>query len=90
MGLSGTALIATDAAVGLLVKVLEAAMFGGLDLMDHDRMLLGTALGLMMMPGAFFGRWLIERLPIRVHVATIELIVSAVGPWFLWRAWAGG
>lgn len=90
MGLSGTALIATDAIVGVLVNVMKTAMFGGLDLIDQSRLLLGTVVGLVMMPGAYIGRWLVERLPIRVHVAIIEVVVSAVGVWFLYRAWQGG
>ncbi|WP_210496649.1 sulfite exporter TauE/SafE family protein [Microvirga antarctica] len=89
MGLSGTALIATDAVVGVLVNLMKTVMFGGLDLIDRDRLLIGVAVGLAMMPGAFVGRWLVERLPMRVHVALIETVVSGVGIWFLWRAWRG-
>jgi uncharacterized protein len=89
MGLSGTALIATDAIVGVLVNLMKTAMFGGLDLIDRDRLILGVAIGVVMMPGAYIGRWLVERLPLRVHVAIIEAVVAIIGLWFLWRAWSG-
>lgn len=83
MGLAGPALIATDALVGLLVNILKSAMFGLFAVLDWQGALLGLTIGLAMAPGAFIGRWLLQRLSLRVHTALLEAMTVGIGLWFV-------
>ena len=87
LGLTGPALIGTDAVLGVGINVVKALMFGGLDLLSAEWIALGLAIGAVMFPGAYLARYLVARLPVRVHVAFIELLVVACGLSFLWRGW---
>jgi hypothetical protein len=51
--------------------------------------LIGCLLGLCMIPGTYFARWLVLRTPLHVHVVAMEVIVVLGACSFLWRAFAG-
>lgn len=88
LGVTGPALIATDAAMGVLVNVIKVGMFGSLSVLDREQLLLGLALGVCMIPGAYGGRWLMRRLPLHVHVTAIEILIGFIGVWFLYKAYS--
>jgi hypothetical protein len=88
-GLAGIALLATDAVIGLSVLTIKAVVFGGFDVLTPQLTLIGCLLGLCMIPGAYFARWLILRTPLQVHVVVMEVIVALGACSFLWRALAG-
>ena len=46
----------------------------------------GVLIGLCTAPGAFVARWLLARIPLKVHTAIMEIVVLAGGAGFLWRA----
>jgi uncharacterized membrane protein YfcA len=87
MGLTGGTLIGTDAVIGVLVSALRAALFGSFDLISAQIVLLGVLIGLATIPGAFFARWLMKRMPIRLHVAIIEVFVVGSGISIIWQGW---
>ena len=86
LGVTGPALIATDAAMGVLVNVTKVVMFGSLSVLDSEQVMLGLALGVCMIPGAFCGRWIMNRIPLHIHVAAIEVLVAIIGVWFLYKS----
>lgn len=86
LGLSGGALVGSDAVIGVAVNVIKVFMFGTLDLMNADLLLAGFLVGLCMIPGAYGARWLIDRLNMRVHTVLIELMVMFSGISFIWSA----
>ncbi|MEM7775230.1 MAG: sulfite exporter TauE/SafE family protein [Pseudomonadota bacterium] len=88
MGMSGPALIATDAVIGMLSSVTKAVMFSTFDLLDLRSLAIGLLVGLATIPGAFTARWMINNLSASVHVMLIEAMVIVAGLSFLWRAWS--
>ena len=87
LGLSGGALVGTDAVIGVVVNLVKTALFGGLDLIDGAMLLGGLMVGLCMMPGAVLARWLIDRMAMRVHTVLVEGLVAFSGLSFLWGVW---
>ncbi len=88
MGLSGPALVGTDAVIGILISFVRTGMFSAYDLINAPELAIGIAIGLATFPGAFAARWMISRLSAAVHVSIIEVMVIVAGASFLWRAWA--
>lgn len=86
LGLSGGALVGTDAMIGIAVNVAKIAMYGKLDLLDTQLMLGGLLVGLCMVPGAYGARFLIERMDVRLHTAVIECLVLFSGISFIYSA----
>ncbi len=89
MGLGGPALIATDAVFGMLVAFLKAIMFSTFSLLDFQLAIIGLAVGIATIPGAFAARWLVNNFSARIHVWIIEVMIFCAGAYFLWRAWMG-
>ena len=88
-GLAGMTLLATDAVIGLSVLATKTMVFGGFDVLTPRLFLIGCLLGMCMIPGTYFARWLIVRTPLQVHVFAMEVIVVLGACSFLWRALAG-
>lgn len=88
-GLAGMALLATDAVIGLSTLIVKTAVFGGFDVLTPRLVLIGCLLGLCMIPGTYFARWLVLRTPLHVHVVAMEIIVVLGACSFLWRAIVG-
>jgi uncharacterized membrane protein YfcA len=87
-GLQGAALIGTDAIVSVAMGAAKIALFGSVARLDAQLALAGVLIGLCTMPGGFVARWLLQRIPLRVHTAVMDLVVLAGGASFLWRAFA--
>lgn len=85
-GIEGAALIATDAIVSMIMGVAKIAIFGSLSRLDAELALAGLLIGACTVPGAFTARWLLARIPGRVHALFMEAVVIAGGVGFLWRA----
>lgn len=86
MGMSGPALIATDAVIGMMTSIIKAVMFSSFDLLDQSGFIVGLLVGAATIPGAFVARWMITNLSANVHVWIIETMVVIAGVSFLWRA----
>ena len=87
-GVEGAALIGTDAIISVVMEVAKIALFGGAARLDAELALAGLLIGACTAPGGFVARWLLARIPIRVHTAFMEVVVLAGGASFLWRALA--
>lgn len=85
-GVQGAALIATDAIVSVVMGVAKVALFGGVARLDVQLAAAGLLIGLCTAPGAFVARWLMARIPLRVHNLLMEAVVLIGGAGFLWRA----
>ncbi len=77
VGLGGSALVATDAVVSVLMGVAKVALFGNLAALDWELARLGLLVGLFTAPGAFIARALLERIPAGIHAGFMELVVIA-------------
>ncbi len=88
-GVEGAALIGTDALVSLFTNLVKVAVFGTRTTLDLELLLAGLLMGACTIPGAFVGRWLLERFSMTLHTAMMEALVLFGGASFLWRAWTG-
>lgn len=84
-GLSGAMLIGTDAVIGLSVLIGKAAMFGTLELLTPELVVIGLLVGLVSVPGVYLARWILEHTSVRLHTLLIELLIVGGGLSFVWR-----
>lgn len=85
-GVQGPALIATDAAISVVLEVAKVILFGGVARLDASLALAGVLVGLCTTPGAFVARRLLNLIPQRVHTRVMEAVVVVGALAFLWRA----
>jgi len=78
-GLAGPALLATDAAIAVLVDLAKVAFFGKLDALTLPLLTLALAMGLCMIPGTWVAAWLVRKTPIRIHSLLIEALIVVGG-----------
>ncbi|MEZ5933460.1 MAG: sulfite exporter TauE/SafE family protein [Alphaproteobacteria bacterium] len=86
LGLVGPALLATDAAIAVLVNIAKVIFFGSLDALSLQLFLLAVAMGLCTIPGTWAGAWMVRRTSIRVHTAIIEGLIVVGGASLIWGA----
>lgn len=79
LGLTGPALIATDAAIAVIVNIAKVAFFGALDAMPRDLLFLALLLGFASIPGTWAGAWIVRRTSVRVHTFVIEALIFLGG-----------
>jgi uncharacterized protein len=75
VGLAGSALVATDAVVSVVMGIAKVALFGGLAALDVDLARMGLLIGLCTAPGAFIARAVLQRIPAGVHAGFMEAVV---------------
>lgn len=85
-GVTGGALVGTDAAISTAINILKITVFGGASLLTWNLFLAGILIGLCTVPGAFVARRIMNHLPVHVHVWIMEAIIVAGGASFLWQA----
>src|SRR3546814_2755380 len=71
-GLAGPALLATDAAIAVIVNFAKVIFFGGLDALTPSLFLIALAMGLCTIPGTWVAAWIVKRTDIRVHTLFVE------------------
>jgi uncharacterized membrane protein YfcA len=85
-GVTGGALVGTDAAISTAMNLMKIAVFGGSSLLNGELFMAGVLIGLCTVPGAFVARRIMDRLPIHVHLWIMETLIVAGGVSFLWQA----
>lgn len=78
-GMSGPAVIATDAAISAIVHLVQAAVFGVAGVLDVEVIAVAALIGLCSIPGAFIAREIVGKLPVRLHAWILEVVVLAGG-----------
>lgn len=78
-GLEGASVIATDAAISIVVGVVKVAVFGFADALTPQVIAVALLIGVMAFPSAFIAKALVKRLPISVHTAILDLVVISGG-----------
>lgn len=78
-GLGGTAVLATDAAVSIVVDLARAALFGQLRTLDAQGALLGLLIGVATLPGSALAAWLVRRMQVRLHTLLMEVLIVGGG-----------
>ncbi len=88
-GLSGTAVLATDAFVSILIDLTRAALFGRFALLEPAALPLGLAIGLATLPGSALAAWLVRRMQARLHRFFMEALILLGGASIIVSAWRG-
>lgn len=85
-GMSGTAVLATDALASIIVDLAKAALFGRFDLLNAPEATLGIAIGVCTIPGSALGAFLVARMGAHLHVLVMEALILTGGLSMLWHA----
>lgn len=78
-GLTGTALLATDAAIAVVLNFAKVVFFGSLDALTLPLFVLAVAMGLCTVPGTWAAAWILRRTPLRIHTALVEALIVVGG-----------
>jgi len=85
-GLSGPAVLATDALATILLDVCKAALFQRLAVLDVQSFYTGVLIGVASIPGSALGAWLVSRIHAHLHVLFMEGLILFGGAFMLWHA----
>ncbi len=78
-GVSGAGVIATDAAVSIVIGVVKTSVFGFAGVLTAQVVAFALLIGIVALPGAFLARRFVERMPVHVHTAILDAVVFAGG-----------
>jgi uncharacterized membrane protein YfcA len=78
-GLTGAAVIATDATVSVVIGAVRLGVFGMTGVATAKVVAIALVIGISTFPGAFLARWMIARLPLHVHTAMLDAVVALGG-----------
>jgi len=81
-GLVKGAYIGTEALATVVMHVAKLAAYQGTAILTARAVAVGLALGPIMILGSYVGKRVLDRLPERVFVAIIELVLVGTGVWF--------
>jgi uncharacterized membrane protein YfcA len=78
-GITGAGVIATDAAVSIVIGIVKIAVFGIAGLVTAQVVAFALLIGIIALPGAFLARRFVERMPVHVHTAILDAVVLLGG-----------
>jgi uncharacterized membrane protein YfcA len=78
-GLEGAAVIATDALVSLVTSVIKISVFGLAGVVTVQVIAFALLIGAVALPGAFFAKRFVERMPLHIHTAILDAAVIIGG-----------
>ena len=78
-GLQGASVIATDAAISIAIGIVKVAVFGVVGVVGAKVIAVAALIGLAAFPGAFLAKRLVDKLPLRAHVAILDTVVAIGG-----------
>ena len=79
VGLEGAAVIATDAAISVLIGIVKIGVFGLFGAVDARVIAVALLIGVVAFPGAFLAKAIVDRLPLHVHTAILDAVVIGGG-----------
>jgi uncharacterized membrane protein YfcA len=78
-GLEGAAVIATDAVISVATSIIKSSVFGLAGVVTAQVLAFALLIGAVALPGAFFARAFVERMPVHIHTAILDVAVIAGG-----------
>jgi uncharacterized membrane protein YfcA len=78
-GLEGATVIATDAAVSIVIGIMKVSVFGLAGVLTPQVVSFALLIGIIALPGAFLARAFVERMPLHVHTAILDAVVLLGG-----------
>jgi uncharacterized membrane protein YfcA len=78
-GLEGAAVIATDAVISVATSIIKISVFGLAGAVTAQVLAFALLIGAIAIPGAFLAKSFVERMPVRIHTAILDVAVIAGG-----------
>src|SRR6201999_4001911 len=78
-GLEGAAVIATDAVVSIITSVIKISVFGLAGVVTPQVLAFAILIGGIGVPGAFLAKAFVERMPVHIHTAILDVAVITGG-----------
>jgi uncharacterized membrane protein YfcA len=78
-GLEGASVIATDAAISIVIGVVKVSVFGLAGVLTAQVVSFALLIGIIALPGAFLARAFVERMPVHMHTAILDAVVLIGG-----------
>jgi uncharacterized membrane protein YfcA len=78
-GLEGAAVIATDAVISVGTGLIKISVFGLAGAVTAQVLALALLIGAVAVPGAFLAKAFVERMPVHIHTAILDVAVIAGG-----------
>jgi len=78
-GLTGASVIATDAAISILIGLAKATTFASLGALPPALLIFALLVGCSTVPGAFIAKRILDRLSLRVHTLLLDAVVIVGG-----------
>jgi uncharacterized membrane protein YfcA len=85
-GLEGAAVIATDAVISMATSVIKISVFGLAGVVTAQVLAFALLIGIVALPGAFLARRFVERMPVHIHTAILDVAVIAGGGVMIFEA----
>ncbi len=85
-GIVGAQIAALTAFLGVILNVTKTIVFGASPLLNLPLIGVGFIMGLCTIPGAYVGRWILQRTSLRAHTLLIESVMLAGAIFFLSQA----
>lgn len=78
-GLEGAAVIATDATVSIAMGVIKISVFAAAGVMTAKVIAIALLISAVAFPCTFLAKLIVERLPVHVHTALLDVVVIVGG-----------
>jgi uncharacterized membrane protein YfcA len=79
VGLDGAAVIASDAAISVIIGIVKISVFGVFGAVSAKVVAVALLIGCVAFPGAFLAKAIVDRLPLHVHTAILDAVVICGG-----------
>jgi uncharacterized membrane protein YfcA len=86
VGLEGAAVVATDAALSIVIGVAKISVFGLAGVITAQVAAFALLIGIIALPGAFLAKAFVERLPVHFHTAILDVVVLLGGVFLVYGA----
>jgi uncharacterized membrane protein YfcA len=86
-GMSGTAVLATDALISIVLDLCKAALFQRFALLDSEAFFTGIVIGAATIPGSAVAAWLVTRMHAHLHVLFMEALILVGGLSLIVNSW---
>lgn len=87
-GLEGAAVIATDAAISIVIGIAKIGVFGLAGVVTTQVVFFALLIGIVALPGAFLAKAFVARMPVHVHTAVLDVVVVIGGGSMIFNALA--
>jgi uncharacterized membrane protein YfcA len=86
-GLTGPAVLATDALATVALDLCKAALFQRFAVLNEEAFFTGALIGVASLPGSAAGAWLVRRIHAHLHIYFMEALILFGGVFMLWHSW---